>query len=55
MPKFRVAVLETREVIYEVEASNEEEAGEVAKETDFNDSLSDAHHEHIVNWVEEIE
>lgn len=54
MPKFRVCVLETRELVFEIEAADVTEAEEVAKFSDLLASIADQHHETTINWSEEI-
>lgn len=53
MPKFRVCVVEHREYIVEVEATDVSDAEEQAKFEYEDNSVSDAFREVIVDWVKE--
>lgn len=54
MPKFKVCVIESREYFYEIEAASQEDAEEIAKDLDTEQSISDTFREAIVDYVEEI-
>lgn len=54
MPKFRVCVLETRELVFEIEAADVTEAEDIAKFEDMDKSITDQHHDSTIHWSEEI-
>lgn len=54
MPKFRVCIVEAREYIHEVEAGSADEAMEIARDEEVDDSLSDQFRERTADWAEKI-
>lgn len=55
MPRFRVSVVESRDVLYEIDADSKEEAEEIAKEMTADESVSDQFRESYVDWSERLD
>jgi hypothetical protein len=54
MPKFEVCIVESRDLIFEVEAENAEEAAELANEMEANDAVRDSFRERTLDWAQPV-
>jgi hypothetical protein len=51
MTKYEVQIVESRDLVFEVEAETEEEAAELASEMDAADAVRDSFRDRSLDWV----
>lgn len=51
MSKFEVCIVESRDIVFEIEADSEAEAEEIAFEMEANDAVRDQFRERSLEWV----
>lgn len=54
MPKFEVCIVESRDLVFEVEAETADEAASIANDMDTTDAVRDSFRERIIEWTEEV-
>jgi hypothetical protein len=54
MPKFEVCIVESRDLIFEVEAEDADEAFEIANDMEANEAVRDSFRERTRDWVEPV-
>lgn len=52
MARFEVCIVESRELIFEVEAEDADHAFEIANDLDTNEAIRDSFRERTRDWVE---
>jgi hypothetical protein len=50
MPKFEVQIVESRDLIFEVEAETADEAAELAKDMESDEAVRDSFRERTIDW-----
>lgn len=53
MAKFEVCIVESRELVFEVEADSADEAASIADDMDTSDAVRDSFRERTHEWTEE--
>jgi hypothetical protein len=54
MTKYEVCIVESRDLIFEVEADSEDEAAQMAHELDTTEAVRDQFRERTLEWTEKL-
>lgn len=54
MARFEVLIVESRDLIFEVEADNEDEATQLANDMDAGEAVKDSFRERVHEWTNEL-